>query len=96
MIYLIPGFPIVLEAVLTVVLIALIGAAGYIFFVYSMKDDRNDKIARLHYNNPWDKINNQAAEDKTWKPRRKKGAKISIILLIAAIPVLILLILEIN
>ncbi len=91
--YLIPyGFAIFLEIFLTGTLIALIGAAGYTFFVYSMKDDRADQIAKLYYDNPWDKVNEHTANNKPQKSRRKKGTLIGILLLLAAVIVLLLLI----
>lgn len=96
MIYLIPGFLIVLEAVLTAILIALIGAAGYAFFVSSMRDDRAEKRMELYYKNPWDELKKQSEEDEPKKPRIEKSTKIGIILLLAAVIVLLLLILLIN
>ena len=86
------GFAIFLEIFLSGLIIALIGAAGYTFFVYSMKDDRADKRMNLYYNNPWEKVNKQADMDKQRKSRREKGTVIGIILLISAVIVSLLLI----
>ncbi|MBP3667202.1 MAG: hypothetical protein J6K29_09135 [Clostridia bacterium] len=90
-VYLLPGFLIVLEGVLTVLLIALLGAAGYVLLIYSMKDDRAEKIAKLYYTNPWDSVNRQAAGEEPKKPRRKKSVGLGIALLLAAVAVLALL-----
>ena len=90
------GFAIFLEVFLTGLLIALIGAAGYVFFVYSMRDDRGDRIRKLYYNNPWEHMGKQADEEEPKRPRVKKSTKIGILLLLAAAVVLILLILVLN
>ncbi len=95
-VYIIPGFPIMLEVFLTGVLIALVGAAGYTFFVFSMKDDREDRASQLYCENPWDVVSEQDGKDKSRKSRPSKNTVIGLILLIAAIIVLILLIWAIN
>ncbi len=95
-VYLLPGFLIVLEGVLTALLISLLGAAGYVLLIYSMKDDRAEKRAKLYYANPWDHVNKQAAEEEPRKPRRRKSVGIGILLLIAAAAVLALLLWVIN
>jgi len=92
------GFGIMLEAFLTGVLVALIGAAGYTFFVYSMKDDRAEKRLQRYYdanNYPWEKLSKQD-DDKKRRPRIQKSTLIGIILLLAAVIVLIFLILVVN
>lgn len=93
------GFGIMLEVFLTGVLVALIGAAGHTFFVYSMKDDRAEKRLQRYYdasNYPWEKLSKQDDEDKKRRPRIQKSTLIGIILLLAAVIVLIFLILVVN
>ena len=91
--YLFPmGFAIFLEIFLSGLIIALVGAAGYTFFIYSMKDDRADKRRNLYYNNPWEKINKQDDTNKAHRSHREKGLIIGIILLVAAVIVSLLLI----
>ena len=85
---------IALEVFLTGVLIALIGAAGYTFFIYSMRNDRAEKIAQ-RYSNPWDKVSGQD-DNKPQHPRVSKSTLIGLLLLVAASLVLILLILLIS
>ena len=93
------GFGIYMEVFLTGALIALIAAAGYTFFVYSMKDDYADKSSELYCDNPWDCVGKQDGKDhlqNLQKSRRKKATIIGIALLAAAAIVLILLILLIT
>lgn len=95
-IYLLPSFSTLLEGLLIGVLIALIGAAGYTFFVFSMKDDRDAAAVRKHYVNPWDAVSGQDADTKPKKPPRSRSEIIGLVLLLAAIVVLIALILALN
>ena len=91
--YLIPmGFAIFLEIFLSGMVIALIGAAGYTFFVYSMEDDRIDKKREMYRRNPWEVLGVQGAGDPPEKSRRVKRTVIGILLLTAAVIVLLLLI----
>lgn len=95
-IYLLPSFSTLLEGFLIGVLIALIGAAGYTFFVFSMKDDRDAAAMRKHYVNPWDAVSGQDANAKPQRPPRSGNETVGLILLLAAILVLIVLILALN
>lgn len=90
------GFAIYIEIFLTGLLIALLGASGYVFFIYSMRDDRGDRIRKLYYNNPWEQMGKPTDEEEPKRPRMKKSTKIGILLLLAATVVLILLILVLN
>ena len=105
-VYFIPGLIYVIEIALIALLISLIGAAIYVFFISSMKNDRNEQRIKIYANrvsseygfgdgsspNPWDTITCKGADDKPQKKSNPKNVKIGIALLIAAIIVLIVLI----
>lgn len=54
-----------LEIIFIGVVLALIGAGGYVLFVSSMKDDRSDK-RRSRSSNPWEQL---SAQKGTSKPK---------------------------
>ena len=85
MIYAIPGLIFVIEIALIALLISLIGAAIYVFFISSMKNDRNEQRIKIYANrvsseygfgdgsspNPWDTITGKGADDKSTAVFRK-------------------------
>ena len=78
---------VVVEALLIGLVLALIGAGGYTFFIFSMKDDRAEKrLERM--NNPWEKFSN---ENEAEAPTNPGNAKVKIILF-AVMGVLLVLI----
>ncbi len=90
-VYIFPGYPVMLEALLIGLLIALIGAAGYTFFSFSMHADRNAEMRKHYYDNPWDTVSGQNNHDEPQKPLRSKGEIVRLILLLTAIAVVIFL-----
>lgn len=90
-----PGFDIMLEALLIGFVIALVGAGGYVFFVYSMKDDHADRIREKYMNNPWDNLSGRE-EKKSPKNQPSRKIKTVLLSLMAILVVLIILILAIK
>ena len=95
-VYLVPGFLIVLEGILSVILLALIGAAGYMLFFASMKNDRAAKQETLYRRNPWETINRQDTAENPPKSRWNRETVIGLALLGASVVVLALLILLVS
>ncbi|MBQ9121542.1 MAG: hypothetical protein IJY12_04160 [Clostridia bacterium] len=91
-----PDISVMLEALLIGFVIALVGASGYVFLVYSMKDDRTDRIREKYVvRNPWDKLS-EREEKESPKNRPSRKIKILLLILIAVLVILILLILAIK
>lgn len=89
-----PGVSIMLEALLIGFIIALIGAGGYTFFIFSMKDDRDDKM-RERMAGPWEKLSGQN-EPEIPKSSSHGKRKIVLLILMAVLLVFILLLLAIK
>ena len=87
-----PGFSVMLEVFLIGLLIALIGAGGYTFFIYSMHYDRNAQRRSMSVSSPWDTLNAHN-EEETQKPGRSNPHKVIMIAVLAVIVILILFIL---
>ena len=79
-----------IDIVLTAVLIALIGATGYILFIDSMRKDQEDRASKLYMDNPWDVVSGNTDEPKN---RFSRGKLILIIALLAAIALVLFLLL---
>ena len=89
-------YPMILEIALVGLIIAFIGAGGFVFFHYSMKDDRADKVRKkLAEQNPWGHL---CGQDSVEAPPSDegKGAKASWILALSVMAVLILVLLAIK
>ena len=69
MLYYIPGAIDMIEVLLIGIVLALLGAGVYVFFVFSMKDDRNDRLREKYLKNPWEAIdpNSEPAPQKKFK-----------------------------
>ena len=83
-VWIVPNLEMMLEGLFVSVLIALIGAVGYVYFVYSMRDDRADHIRKkIENSNPWERM---SAENSNPKPKKylPKPFRIIIISLIIA------------
>lgn len=52
MIYIFPDVVAMIEVFLIGLVVALIGAGGYVFFIYSMHADRNARLRAKYYQNP--------------------------------------------
>lgn len=90
-VFIIPGYPIILEIFIIAVIVALLGAIGYTFFVSSMSDDAADN-ARKRMNNPWEKMNVKSSIDDTPdRPKLTKSIIIRLIILSVSILVMVLL-----
>ena len=85
---------VVVEALLIGLVLALVGAGGYVFFVFSMKDDRADK--RLErYKNPWDRMSGEKEAQAPRSPQNRK-AKVILLAVIGVLLILICLLLAIS
>lgn len=84
---------VVVEALLIGLVLALVGAGGYVFFIFSMKDDQADKRME-RFSNPWDRV---SGGTEAAAPRRNDRGKTKVILcvLIGVLVVLICLLLAI-
>ena len=60
-----PDYSLMLEILVIGIVIALIGAGGYVLFAYSMRDDRGDKRSSRVYN-PWESL---SEHKETSKPK---------------------------
>lgn len=88
-----PDFEMILEVVLIGLIIALIGAGGFVFFFYSMRDDRADRIRRkLAEQNPWGSLIGQDAVEAPQGrgPRKKKIILIPVMVILAVLIFLLL------
>ncbi|MBE6542404.1 MAG: hypothetical protein E7672_08155 [Ruminococcaceae bacterium] len=91
-----PDFQIYLEVALIGLIIALIGAGGFVFFLSSMKDDRADRIRRkLTDQNPWGRMIGQEAVEAP-KSKGKRKSKIWMLPLMAIVLLLVFLLLAIK
>ena len=84
---------VVTEALLLGLIIALIGAGGFILFGFSMKDDRADKRMERVYN-PWQQLSNE--EDNTPPKKDRRNLKTVLFILLAVLIVLICLFLAVK
>lgn len=96
MIQIYPGFDVILEVSLIGLVIALIGAGGFAFFIFSMENDYDDKIRRnLVEHNPWAILSGRDAAEAPKSKESGKG-KVGLILLMIVLAVLIFLLLAIK
>lgn len=73
-IYIFPDYRTILEIVLIGLIVALVGAGGLVYFIFSMKDDRADNRRRkLVEQNPWSKLE---GEDSVEAPKNRKLGRI--------------------
>lgn len=89
--YVWPGLPVMLEVLLIGFIIALVGAAGYTFFVFAMKDDRDEHLMKNYYVNPWDVVGSTEPAPPPKKSRKKKIAVTILITLAVIVAILALL-----
>ena len=85
---------IVAESLLLGLILALIGAGGFAFFILSMKDDRGDKIME-RVNNPWETVSRKEETKAPPKSRRRK-LKTVLCVIIVVLVVLICLLLALK
>lgn len=96
MIYIFPDVVAMIEVFLIGLVVALIGAGGYVFFIYSMHADRNARLRAKYYQNPWETLTPQEEDKDSKKPRLSKGMLIWLIALIISSLMLFLFILAIK
>ena len=84
---------IVVESLLLGLILALIGAGGFILFAFSMKDDRAEKRMERVYN-PWQQLSNEETKAPPKKDRKKM--KTLLCILLAVLVVLICLLLAVK
>ena len=89
-------YPMILEIALVGLIIAFIGAGGFVFFYYSMKNDRADIVRKkLAEQNPWGHLCGQDSVEAS-PSSEGKGSKVSWILALSVIAILILILLAIK
>ena len=67
-----PDYSLMLEILVIGIVIALIGAGGYVLFAYSMRDDRGDKRSSRVYN-PWESLSEQSVEKPSKSEEKDKS-----------------------
>ena len=85
-----------IEVVLIGLVVALVGAGGYVFFVSSMWADRNAQWRKIARQNPWDSLQGQDESDGAQKPALTKWFWIWLIALLISVLALILFVLAIK
>ncbi len=85
-------YSVMLEIALIGLGIALIGAAGFVIFTYSMRDDRADRIRDMMVeDNPWSTVSGQnAVEAPQSKDRRISKAGLIRLIVVFAVLIFIL------
>ena len=92
MIQIFPGGIFMIEVFLIGLVVAVVGAGGFVFFIYSMHADRNAVRRKLADHNPW---NHMMPENESEAPKRihlSKGFIIWLIALITSVSALVLFI----
>ena len=82
MVQVFPGGIFMIEVFLIGLVVALVGAGGFVLFSYSMHADRNAARRSIADHNPWDRI---VPENESEPPKRIRISKGFIIWLIAFI-----------
>ena len=96
MIQIYPDVISMIEVFLIGLVVALIGAGGYVFFIFSMHADRNAQKRAIRYQNPWEILIPQEEDNDSKKPRISKGMLIWLIALIISSLMLFLFVLAIK
>ena len=74
-----------IEVFLIGLVVALIGAGGFVFFISSMHADRNARCREMAYKNPWERLNLNNDNEPSRKPTLSKGVLIWLIALLISI-----------
>ena len=82
-----------IEVFLIGLIVALIGAGGFVYFVYSMRDDRIARRREMIGKTPWEDLNVDDKEKQPKKPIITKGVLIWLIALVLSILALTLFLL---
>ena len=90
MIQVFPGGIFMIEVFLIGLVIALVGAGGFVFFHYSMHADRNAALRRIADNIPWNHIVPEKESDKPKRIHLSKGFIIWLIAFIIAVSALVI------
>ena len=92
MIQIFPGGIFMIEVFLIGLVVAIIGAGGFVFFIYSMHADRNARLRKLADHNPWDHMMPEKESEIPKRFRPSKGFIIWLIALIISVSALVLFI----
>ena len=93
MIEIYPGVIYMVEVFLIGLIVALIGAGGYVYFVYSMRDDRAARRREIIGKTPWEDLNVDNKEKQLKKPKFTKGVLIWLVALVLSVLTLTLFLL---
>ena len=74
-----------IEVFLIGLVVALLGAGGYVFFMFSMHADRNARRRDMAYKNPWERLDANHEDEPPKKPALSKGVLIWLIALLISI-----------
>jgi len=85
MIEIYPDVIYMIEVFLIGLVVALIGAGGFVFFIFSMHADRNARRRDMLYKNPWEHLNVNNENQPSKKPTLSKGVLIWLVALIISI-----------
>ena len=93
MIEIYPGTLYMIEVFLIGLVVALIGAGGFVLFAYSMHADRNAGLRKIADHNPWDVIVPNEEDDTPKRPRLSKGVIIWLVSFIISVTALVVFLL---
>ncbi len=86
-----PGAPITLDVVLLYLSLLLIAIGGYVLLMTSMRNDRYDRRRKIYRTNPWERLENQNANNRPPVPDKKaKVLKIVLISVICALTLFVI------
>ena len=85
MIEIYPGVIYMIEVLLIGLVVAIIGAGGFVFFTFSMHADRNARRRDMADKNPWDRIHVNNGNEPSNKPTLSRGMLIWLIALVISI-----------